>query len=157
VPRAISVLLSYEAERRMVKSFDASAAHTVQARERRRPLLMFVRSEGRLTGMPVLSLLYPSTTLARLGNPLAKTRDGACASLQSALNNVAEEIGKVLAPLTASSPRTGPEDAAWYWAAPIMLDRQLDREATEAGSQTQRRSPMSGLQTRKRGGAGLTM
>ena len=76
VPRALSVLLSYEAERRMMKSFDASARNTVEARERRRALLTFARSEGRLTGMPVLSILYPSTTLARMGDPLAKTRDG---------------------------------------------------------------------------------
>jgi Helicase conserved C-terminal domain len=132
VPRAISVLLSYEAERRMMKSFDASAVNTVEARERRRPLLMFARSEGRLTGLPVLSLLYPSITLARMGDPLAKTRDGSFASLDAVLKNVTEEIGKALAPLTASSRRTGPEDEAWYWAAPIMLDRQHNREATEA-------------------------
>jgi hypothetical protein len=132
VPRAISVMLSYEAERHMIKGFDASAANTLEARERRRPLLMFARSEGRLTGMPVLSLLYPSTTLARIGDPLAKPRDGSCPSLQAVLKNVTEEIGKALAPLMASSRRTGPEDEAWYWAAPIMLDRLHDREATEA-------------------------
>jgi hypothetical protein len=132
VPRAISVLLSYEAERRMVKSFDASAANTVEARERRRPLLMFARSEGRLTGMPVLSLLYPSTTLALVGDSLAKTHDSACSSLEVVLKNVTEKIGKALAPLTASSRRAGPADEAWYWAAPIMLDRHYDREATEA-------------------------
>ena len=132
VPRAISVLLSYEAERRMMKSFDASAANTVEARERRRPLLMFARSEGRLTGMPVLSLLYPSMTLARMGDLLAKTRDSECVSFEAVLKNVTEEISKALAPLTGSSRRTGPEDEAWYWAAPILLDHQGDREATEA-------------------------
>ena len=53
-------------------------------------------------------------------------------SLDAVLKNVTEQIGKALAPLTASSQRTGPEDEAWYWAAPIVLDRQHDREATEA-------------------------
>lgn len=132
VPRAISVLLSYEAERLMMKSFDASAVNTVEARERRRPLLMFARSEGRLTGMPVLSLLYPSTTLARMGDPLAKTRVSKCTTFEAMLKNLTEEISKALAPLTGSSRRTGPEDEAWYWAAPILLDHQHDREATEA-------------------------
>jgi hypothetical protein len=132
VPRAISVLLSYEAERQMMKSFDASAANTLEARERRRPLLMFARSDGRLTGMPVLSLLYPSTILARIGDPLANSRGGLRPSIEAILKNVTEEISKALAPLTADSPRTGPEDETWYWAAPIMLDRQHDREATEA-------------------------
>ena len=116
----------------MMKSFDASARNTVEARERRRALLTFARSEGRLTGMPVLSILYPSTTLARMGDPLAKTRDGSRVSLDVVLKNVTEQIGEALAPLTANSRRTGPEDEAWYWAAPIVLDRQHDREATEA-------------------------
>lgn len=132
VPRAISLLLSYEAERRMMKSFDASAVNTVEARERRRPLLMFARSEGRLTGMPVLSLLYPSTTLARIGDLLARKRDSWGASLGHVLKAVTEEIDKVLTPLTAGSPRSGPEDEAWYWAAALMLDRQCDLETTEA-------------------------
>jgi hypothetical protein len=132
VPRAISVLLSYEAERRMMKSFDASAANTVEARERRRPLLMFARSEGRLTGMPVLSLLYPSTVLARVGDPLARTRGGPLPSLEAVLKNLTEEISKTLAPLTADAPRIGPEDETWYWAAPIMLDRQHQGEGAEA-------------------------
>lgn len=132
VPRAISVLLSYEAERRMMKSFDATAANTVEARERRRPLLMFARSEGRLTGMPVLSLLYPSTTLARLGDPLGEVATAPRKTLDAVLKKVAVEIKKLLSPLTAGASRTGPEDEAWYWAAPIMLDRATDTKTTEA-------------------------
>lgn len=132
VPRAVSVLMSYEVERRMMKSFDAAAANTVEARERRRPLLMFARSDDRLTGMPVLSLLYPSTTLARIGDPLGMVPGGATASLDAVLKKAAGQISKALAPLTAGARRSGPEDEAWYWAAPIMLDRHHDRERTEA-------------------------
>ena len=131
VPRAISVLLSYEAERRMMKGFDAAAANTLEARERRRPLLMFARSEDRLTGMPVLSLLYPSTTLAQLGDVLGEVSTEPTETLDAVLKNVAAQIKKLLSPLTADAPQTGPADEAWYWAAPIMLDRENDREATE--------------------------
>ncbi len=131
VPRAVSVLLSYEAERRMMKSFDASAANTLEARERRRPLLMFARSDGRLTGMPVLSMLYPSTTLARLGDPLETVAPGRTQTLDALLKKVSARIRKLLSPLTADARRTGPEDEAWYWAAPIMLDRLDDRRRTE--------------------------
>jgi hypothetical protein len=59
VPKVISLLLSYEAERRMVRSFDAEALNTPEDREKRRPLLRFARTEGRLTGLPVLGLIYP--------------------------------------------------------------------------------------------------
>ncbi|MCL4744336.1 MAG: helicase [Burkholderiaceae bacterium] len=131
VPRAVSVLLSYEVERRMMKSLDAAATNTLEARERRRPLLMFTRSEGRLTGMPVLSLLYPSTRLAGLGDPLGAVPTVATETLEAVIKKVAGGIRKLLSPLTAGARRTGPEDEAWYWAAPIMLDRHNDREATE--------------------------
>lgn len=135
VPRALSVLLSYEAERRMMRSFDPEAVNTAEARERRRPLLMFARSEGRLTGMPVLSLLYPSTTLARIGDPLALIPSGqswATHTLDVVLKNAANLLREALAPLIAGARRTGPEDETWYWAAPILLDRHNDRERTEA-------------------------
>jgi len=135
VPRAISVLLSYEAERRMIKGFDPVALNTVEARERRRPLLMFARSEGRLTGMPVLSLLYPSMTLARLGDPLGIISAGeswATPTFDVVLKKAAGLIREALIKVTAGARRSGPEDETWYWAAPIMLDRHNDREATEA-------------------------
>lgn len=70
VPRSVSLLLSYEAERRMTKAFDAKARNTTKAREGRGGLLAFTRTDGRLTGMPVLGLLYPSTALATACDPL---------------------------------------------------------------------------------------
>lgn len=53
VPRAIPAMLSYEAERRMVRSFEPGATNTSEARTRRsrRRLLTFALSQGRLTGM----------------------------------------------------------------------------------------------------------
>ena len=75
VPKAIAALLSYEAERQMIGSFEDTPENTPEARKRRHPLLRFTRTEGRLTGMPVLSLLYPSTVLARECDPLAFAAD----------------------------------------------------------------------------------
>lgn len=134
VPRAISVLLSYEAERRMVKGFDPTAVNTAEARERRRPLLMFTRSEGRLTGMPVLSLLYPSVALAKLGDPqsIAASATVRRPSLEETLTTVADRLSTALSSLLARVPTSGPEDETWYWAAPILLDRVNDRVGTEA-------------------------
>jgi hypothetical protein len=132
VPRAISVLLSYEAERCMMKTLDDGATNTTAARERRRPLLVFARSDGRLTGMPVLTLLYPSVTLAKIGDPHRLARAGRQQpTLQEILSSVASVLKTALASLLARAPKSGPEDEAWYWATPILLDRLNDRKLTE--------------------------
>jgi len=68
VPRAISVVLSYEAERRRFRSFDDKAINTAEERKKRTPRLQFAYVNERYTGLPVLCLLYPSIELARLGN-----------------------------------------------------------------------------------------
>ena len=70
VPKATAALLSYEVERRLIGLFEANPENTPEARKRRRALLRSARTEGRLTGMPVLGLLYPSTTLTVEADPL---------------------------------------------------------------------------------------
>ena len=70
VPKAVAGLVSYDVERRIFKRFDASVRNTAEERKKRRPLLRFAFAQERLTGMPVLGILYPSPTLAALGDPL---------------------------------------------------------------------------------------
>jgi len=122
-PKAIATVVSYEAERRLMAA--ASADREYYARRRQTPLLAFQRSEGRLTGMPVLGLMYPSIMLARIGDPLAliaelgATMPVPLAELQRKLR------AKVTAALSAV-PRgasSGAADPRWYWAAPILMDR----------------------------------
>jgi hypothetical protein len=134
VPRAVSILMSYEAERRMMSAFDSGVRNTAAARERRRPLLVFSRSEGRLTGLPVLALLYPSTGLAALGDPITFWSGSSGADLpglEHVVRSVAGRIRESLVPALAGAREDGPEDEAWYWAAPILLDRRRDQAATE--------------------------
>ena len=69
VPKMLTCLLSYEAERRMIRMLETSPVNTPDARRARRPLLTFTLSQGRLTGMPVLGMLYPSPALARFADP----------------------------------------------------------------------------------------
>ena len=123
VPRALSSLLSYEVERRAAHAEDPGAVNTAEARERRRPLLRFQRSDGRLTGMPVLGLVCPSAVLARIGDP-RRHRQAAGRPLERAelLDGVREELRALLEEVTAGAPSEGPVDEAWYWAAPILLD-----------------------------------
>ena len=69
VPKAVATVVSYEVERRIFRRFDDSARNTPEERRRRRPLLRLAHSDGRLTGMPVLGILYPSPSLVELGDP----------------------------------------------------------------------------------------
>lgn len=125
VPKVVATMLSYEAERQMMLSFDQEAVNTPEARERRRGLLMFTRADGRLSGMPVLGILYPSITLARDCDPLVATMDyrqHGVPQLGVIREQLRRVIGNRLAPLLRGRTTTGPEDQAWYWAAPILLD-----------------------------------
>jgi hypothetical protein len=132
VPRAISILLSYEAERQMITSYEEGARNSAAARDRRRPLLMFTRGNERLTGMPVLALVYPSIALARVGNssPSRCTNDDQLPVFMDLEASVAGQIREMLAPLLEGVTDSGPEDEAWYWAAPILLDRLLHEADT---------------------------
>jgi hypothetical protein len=83
--------------------------------------------------MPVLGLLYPSTTLARECDPLAATRELAGPDRAPTLGDVLEwtraRIERLLEGAGIRTVESGGDDA-WYWAAPILLDLRFDREAT---------------------------
>lgn len=136
VPKAIASLLSYEAERRMITSFEAEAENSPEARKRRGSLLRFSReADGRLTGMPVLALLYPSFTLARLGDPLSIAQrefHGIPPSREIMLEIVRRQI-EVLLPRIGAERRAGEAaDESWYWAAPLLLDLETDAFAARS-------------------------
>jgi len=125
VPKVVSVLLSYEAERQVMTSLEQRARNTPEARRRRRALLNFTRSEGRLTGMPVLGLLYPSVTLACECDPirLPSVQPGnSLPTYQEVIDWARERILKLLQPILAGATQDAPDDESWYWAAPILLD-----------------------------------
>jgi hypothetical protein len=73
VPTAVSTLVSYEVERRMVRTRKGPALENNPAARRSvyRPLDWTI-SDERLSNMPMLAFLYPSVTLSRLGDPLAQ-------------------------------------------------------------------------------------
>jgi hypothetical protein len=135
VPPAVSAILSYEAERQMMRSRDREARNDAEARRRLRGLLTLRRVEGEPAGMSTFALLYPSPSLAELGDPLALARDLGAAERavprDALVAEVKQRIDIALAPLVKRSPAEGVEDERWYWAAPLLLDRRRDREATE--------------------------
>lgn len=133
-PKAIGTVISYEAERRIAEQASRSSSSTGWTEyDAKRPtgLLTFQRSaDGRLTGMPVVGLVYPSVALARAGDPLdvaralGRTLPLTRTSLEAEVRHRIEEL---LAPLP-TGPERGPEDAAWYWASGLLLDRARDLE-----------------------------
>ncbi|WP_325551119.1 helicase-related protein [Flexivirga sp.] len=122
VPKAIAVMLSYEAERRAMEAADLTGR-----RYDDRPItppLQFRVSSDRLAGMPVLALMYPSVLLARLGDPLEVARSGRMSipvSRSRLFDTVRDRVREVLAALPNPPSRSVP-DQRWYWAAPFLLD-----------------------------------
>lgn len=123
-PKAIASLVSYEAERQMIRSADRSAINSAEARKRRRSLLRFAFSENRLTGMPNFCLIYPSLTLAKECDPLhfpPRSPDGTLHRAMDVLSAVETRIEELLADISVDiDPEASGE--AWYWAAPMLLD-----------------------------------
>lgn len=125
VPKVIAVLASYEAERRMVRSGDASVQYA-DLRTHQRPLIRFAQEEERLTGMPLLMLMYPCVTLAFDIDPLAISLDlakgGVIADPDAVLSVAASRIQDLLKPSLDAARPEGPIDERWYWAALFLLD-----------------------------------
>ncbi len=136
VPDAIAAICSYEAERRMMEGFGKSVKHS-ELYDRLKPLLRFAKGrDDRLTGMPVVAWLLPSTKLASVIDPLVVAlKEGNHEPVTSdALVAAAESRCKALIDLL---PKGGPgtrADERWYWAAPAMLEEETNVIAW-AGSQ----------------------
>ncbi|MYE70323.1 MAG: DEAD/DEAH box helicase, partial [Gemmatimonadetes bacterium] len=140
VPKAVASVVSYDVERRLFQRFDDSIRNTPEERKKRRGLLRFAAAQRRgagadhpdekerLTGMPVLGLLYPSPTLVELGDPVAAPARES--TLADAVARAQARLEPLLDRLTEPYLDGEREDESWYWAAPILLDLQRHREST---------------------------
>ena len=134
VPKMIAAMVSYEAERRMFGLFEKSPEYSPVWRKKQGTLLKFAVND-RLTGMPVLGILYPCFTLARFCDPLSIYSErlnisGGLPSLDETKNSINMKIQFLLDNLVVEEHSSAQVDENWYWAAPILLDLQLDRSAT---------------------------
>lgn len=131
VPKTVAALVSYEVERRILNGLDSDASYS-QDRRNRGYLLDISRSDDRLTGMPLFSLLYPCATLAELGDPAAMaTRIGADdlprqdqvrEKISAAIQHRLEPIIDHWAGDESDVAGIRTYDETWYWAAPLLLD-----------------------------------
>ena len=120
VPKAIASMVSYEVERRIFARFSDSIRNTPEERKKRRPLLRFARSNERLTGMPVLGMIYPSPSLVELADPVPVPEGEA--TLADVVARARTRLEPLLGKLTKPYLGAEREDEGWYWAAPILLD-----------------------------------
>ena len=134
VPKVVSSLVSYEAERRAYTS--RSHNYTADYRRRGGQRLSFRTSERtatearpgeadsarRAAAMTAFLLVWPSPSLAQLGDP--RQSAGGQSEVAKVLADIAGRISADLIPLVGLAPTDGVIDQRWYWAAPILLDQQ---------------------------------
>jgi hypothetical protein len=125
VPDAIAAILSYEAERRMGAG-DAGKRYFDTARPRP---LQFRQDQGRLAAMRAMHLIYPSPTLARLGDPLAifaanpgtlsvgEMRDAVADRLRHSVEALRHRVGETA------------DGRDWEWAAPAVIDAMANTKS----------------------------
>lgn len=134
VPRAIAGYLSYEAERCAQRAMDPMAVNTPAARKTQERRLLDFKLERlgdghqRPASMAILGMLAPSATLVELGDPRTAVREltsSGLPSLESVVDLVRRRVAERLATLNVATDesRVGP-DPRWYWAAPLLLDRE---------------------------------
>ena len=128
VPKAVAGMVSYEVERRIFRRFDNSIRNKPEERKKRRPLLRFAYANKRLTGMPVLGILYPSPSLVKLGDPVPVPQGKA--TLEDALARARARLELPLDRITKPYLNAARQDESWYWAAPILLDLEMHGEST---------------------------
>lgn len=132
VPKVIATLLSYDVERRLFSEL-GPYRNAPGTRKKLSNLLRFGRSKGRLTGMPVFALLYPSEVLANLADPLALVGPRSSRrSAREALDWAKARIDPMIAQLVGqTATKRGADRSTWYWAAPLLLDAQQSKKAVE--------------------------
>lgn len=124
VPDALSVLLSYEAERVIVARGRRAPDYDKLA-DRMSPRLTFSMKDGRPGGMLALMLVYPSAMLAELVDPLALcAEDGEPLAYEEVVTQVEQRLAPLVAQHVDHSNDFGPEDVRWYWVVLAALEQK---------------------------------
>ena len=127
VPKVVSTLVSYEAERRAYGSTRHKYSTEYRARGGRR--LDYRLVGDRPAAMTAFLFVWPSPVLAELGDPA-----GFAASrppIDRLLDEVGLRLNERLQHLLDAAPTSGPVDQRWYWAAPLLLDQLTHPEVLD--------------------------
>lgn len=133
VPRAVSTILSYEAERKSMdlynkllnnKEKEAYFATSESKKRKPSPILAFKNKSGtrESASMSLFTLAYPSKYLADLYDPKDNiTRNCSLENLVQIIEKLLVEKFKKLN-LDRFSNKNG-ESERWYWALPLLFDK----------------------------------
>ena len=142
VPKVISSLISFEAERHAFAERNHDYTADYQRRGGQRLILRTSeRTAGqarrgesvgdrRAAAMTTLLLIWPSPSLAELGDPRPQAL-GKCRLANEVLAEVTSRISDAIEPLVRGAPTDGAVDRRWYWAAPLHLDYQGHTSITD--------------------------
>lgn len=138
VPKMIASLLSYEAERltisdkRLLKPGEEKRVYTApkigdKKRPPRRPtkLLAIQMQKGKVGRMTTFTLLYPSISLSEIYNPVENVRSEKPKDLSEIRTILSDRIQKLIDQADLQKYCTGGRSTIWYWAAPVLIDREL--------------------------------
>ena len=115
VPDAISTLLSYEVERRMILSFEESGTYSDLSKSS--TLLEFRMDKERVATMPILMWMMPWKWLAEEFDPLAIALENENELTQSELIDVVRAKIELKLNVMENINEEGIEDFKWYWMA----------------------------------------
>ena len=126
VPDAIAAFCSYEANIRMLAKGPELPKYSELHRSRARSLDFRLQDGRHPSAMNNILLLYPSPTLAELGDPLqlALEHGRSPVPASEALERVKERIQQRFQEIGVelSEGGSGTTDQRWYWAGPALLD-----------------------------------
>lgn len=142
VPKVVSCMVSFEAERRAYAG--RSHGYTTDYRRRGGQRLAFRTGERttaetrpgeadfsrRTAAMTAFLLTWPSVSLADLGDPRPRA-PGLRPQAHELLASTETRVAEALETLIGSAPTEGTIDQRWYWAAPLFLDRMAHPSATD--------------------------
>jgi len=121
VPKAVSTLVSHEAERRAFARLGRSPRYTQDYSSRGGQRLEFPVRGDRPERMTSFLFVWPSAALADAGDPRPRERDGVVTvdELRAVVRGRLEpEVTEVV----RGARDGGVIDQRWYWAAPLLLD-----------------------------------
>jgi len=135
VPRAVSTLLSYEAERRTIGQEDMTAnqekgkrSYFMEDNKRHpRPQISYPNSEDKLR-MTNVCLTYPAITFNQwVGNDILSGEDGQ--TYPEIRSRVIKRLEEQIGPLNIEQrfSNNARKDQQWYWLLPALIDRINDR------------------------------
>lgn len=124
-PKSVSSLLSYEVDRRVFGMRPTPVENSADGMKNVRGPLLFRRDPmGRPGAMNTFAFVYPSPTLATLGDPLAIARERrGPVPVDEVRSDIGTRIEAALADLDVAVDHSHVgTDQRWYWAAPLLLD-----------------------------------